>query len=108
MPDIVSLRGEVCAHQTSLTVPLCFIKCLYQARKVSSHKYVFEVSMFRLDFGTVPIVWYFLFFTLLSIKKKFIGTQTEVKTRYDTTLEPKSSMIHSNVAYRTTKSNGEN
>jgi hypothetical protein len=64
--------------------------------------------MFRLDFGTVPIVWYFLFFTLLSIKKKFIGTQTEVKTRYDTTLEPKSSMIHSNVAYRTTKSNGEN
>ena len=37
---INSLRGEIWAHKTSLTPPF-LLKCLYQARKVSSHLFVY-------------------------------------------------------------------
>jgi hypothetical protein len=38
---IISLRGQVCVHQTSLTQHLIFLlKCLYQAMKVSGHVYI--------------------------------------------------------------------
>ena len=40
---IISLRGEVWAYQTGLNTPL--LKCLYQARKMSGHVCVLEVSI---------------------------------------------------------------
>jgi len=52
---------------TSLTLPL-LLKGLYKARKVSGHVFVLRVSIlplstiFLLDFGTVPIVCYFVVF----------------------------------------------
>ena len=57
--------------------PFYLLKCLYQARKVSmSCICVLGVSIvslsviFLLDFGTVPTVWYILFFTLLGKQLK--------------------------------------
>ena len=47
------------------------LKCLYQARKVTGHVYLFVVSIlrlytiFQLDFGTVAKVWYFSFSILI-------------------------------------------
>ena len=62
---IISLRGEVWAHKTRLTLHF-IVKRLNQARKVTSHVFVcLGVSMLPLstisivDFGTVPTVWYF-------------------------------------------------
>ena len=62
---IISLRGEVWAHKTRLTLHF-IVKRLNQARKVTSHVFVcLGVSMLPLstisivDFGIVPTVWYF-------------------------------------------------
>jgi hypothetical protein len=61
---IISQRGEVWAHRTSLAPPL-LLTCLYQARKVSklSCIYVLVVSILSpftnllLDFRTALTVW---------------------------------------------------
>ena len=52
--SIISQRGKVLAHKTSITLPLSW-KCLYQARKVS-HVSTVPLSMIL---GIVPTVWYF-------------------------------------------------
>jgi hypothetical protein len=63
--------GKFWAHNTILTIItfLLLLKCLYQARKVSGHVYVWGNNfasfwIFLLNFGTCPTVWYFLFFIL--------------------------------------------
>jgi hypothetical protein len=60
-------------HQTSLTPPL-LLKCLYQAKELSSHVFVcwgvsiFSLStIFLLDVGIVPTVWYICVFLYFGI-----------------------------------------
>jgi hypothetical protein len=65
---MISLRWEVWANITS-QLRYFLLKCLYQAMKVRGYMCV-RISIFaiyRLDFGTVPIVWYFFFISLISI-----------------------------------------
>ena len=73
---IISLIGEGLAHKTSLTLPRFIYKCLYQARVVNDHVYVVLVTIslytiFRLDFGAVPTVWYFISFLLKQIYQRY-------------------------------------
>ena len=67
---IISLKGQVSAHKTSLTRHFS-LKCLYQTRKVSGHVFVLRVSILPLStililcFGIVPQVFVFVFPILL-------------------------------------------
>ena len=65
---IISLRDEAWAHKTSLTRPCYYwtscIKpgnCAVMYLFVRSIDFAFFYDFFLLDFGTVPIVWYFWF-----------------------------------------------
>ena len=59
---IISLRGEVYAHETSLT-PNFLLQFLHQARKVSDSALGVSIYVFDsvLDFETVMTVWYIFF-----------------------------------------------
>jgi len=67
---ILSLRGKVWGLKASLSPPLFSLKCQYQVRKESGHVFVLGVSILPpsttliFDFGTVPTVWYFVFYIL--------------------------------------------
>ena len=65
---IISIRGEVWAHKTGLTLLLLIEVPVLSQESERPFIGVLGVSIlpvstiFQLDFGTVPTVWYFLFF----------------------------------------------
>ena len=68
--NIISLRGEMLAHKTSISPPR-FIEVPVPSQKIDqSCICVYGVSILPLstilifDFGIVPTVWYFLLFIL--------------------------------------------
>ena len=67
MHCIVSLRGQVWVHKTSLTPT--FVTEVSVPSKKREHSCICElgVSILLQEFGTFPTVWYFLFFILLQV-----------------------------------------
>ena len=72
---IISLKGEIWAHKTSLTQPLSTEVPVLSQENEQSCICVLMVSIsslstiFLLDFGTVPTVWFlFVFFFILLVK----------------------------------------
>jgi hypothetical protein len=63
-----ALSGEVWSHKTNLTPPPLIEVPVPSKENVQSRTCVIGVSILhlsticQLDFGTVPTVWYFLFF----------------------------------------------
>jgi len=66
---IISLRGEVWANTTSLTPPSFIEVPVPSQESERSYMYICVLGLsilplsmiIRLDFGTVPTVWYFFF-----------------------------------------------
>ena len=92
-----NLRGEIWADKTSLTLPHFIEVPVPSQESEQSYICVLGVSIFPLstilifDFGIVPKVWYFMFFTLLlrialypmeNVLKKFFLRRYKLDWKY--------------------------